>query len=229
VTTSRADELAEFEKLANGLLAKLAPAQRAHLLKAMALRLRVSQVQRIKDQVNPDGGAWPARKPRARDKTVNRPIRFLYRKPGAKEARVADLKSWHKDGPLITGYDREAGAIRSFLRSRVERHLPPTGMGDPGAMGGSIRGAGGGLKRKPSAMFAKMRAARNLKAGANASSAWVEFTDRASRIAKIHHYGLRGLVAPGGPEIRYPQRQLLGFSMEDREAMLGALMDHIDD
>jgi hypothetical protein len=227
VTTSRDDELAEFEKLANGLLAKLAPAQRARLLKTMALRLRVSQVRRIKDQVNPEGGAWPARKPRSRDKTVNRPLRFLYRKPGAKEARVADLKSWRKDGPLITGYDREAGAIRSFLRSRVERHLPPEGSGDPGAMGGSIRGGGGRIRRKPSAMFARLRAARNLKAGADAGSAWVEFTDRASRIARIHHYGLRGLVAPGGPEIRYPQRALIGFSTEDREVMLADLIEYI--
>lgn len=226
--SDRDEEIKKFEATVAGLIGQLEAGPRKALLRKIAHALRQSQARRMRAQAGPDGEPWTPRKPRKRAERANRPIRFLYRKPGAAEPRVAELSSWRKDGPYIIGFDREAGAIRTFLRARIIRHLPPTGTADPGAMASDLRGRGGQIRKRAAAMFVKMRNPRNLKDDASPTAAWVEFTSRASRIARVSQYGLRDRVAPGGPEVRYPQRPLLGFSIEDREAMLQAVLDHLD-
>lgn len=223
----RADELAIYKEAVSGLLERLSPRDRSRLLRKTAHVLRRSQQRRIKAQVAPDGTPWPERKQRRDPKPASRAIRFLYRRPGA-DPRLVDMRSWTRRGAMLTGYDREAEAIRTFRSDRISRHLPAEGSADPGALGGSIRGRRGGVKKKARAMFARLRTAAHLKAGASPDEAWIEFTSRASRLARVHHFGLKDRVSPDGPEIRYPQRELLGFSQEDDEAILALILEEMD-
>lgn len=223
----RADELARLKEIAGAVLEGMAPAQRSRLMRRMAQDIRRSQQRRIAAQVAPDGAAWPPRKPRREAKPASRAVRFLYRKANG-EVRLADLRSWAGRGSSITGFDREAEGIRTFLKSRIARHLPPAGPADPGAMPDSISGRRGGTKSRARKMFAGLRTAKHLRAGATPGEAWVAFTSRADRIARIHHYGLRDRVTPDGPETDYPQRELLGFSQADEEHLLALFLDHVD-
>lgn len=156
--------------------------------------------------------------------SASRAIRFLYRKGGGEE-RLVDMRSWTRRGGQLIGFDREADGIRTFRADRITRHLPAEGGADPGALAGSIRGGRGGVKRKAAAMFSKLRTASHLKAGATPDEAYVEFTARASRLARIHHFGLKDRVVPDGPETQYPQRELLGFSQADDEAILALIAE----
>ena len=77
------------------------------------------------------------------------------------------------------------------------------------------RDARGRLRQGP--MFRKLRTARHLRAQVLGNAAVVQFMGRAERLARIHHFGLRDRVAPGGAEISYPARELIGISAEQLE------------
>ena len=221
-----ADQLAIYKEAVSGLLDRLSPGERSRLLRKAAQMLRRSQQQRIRAQVAPDGAPWPKRKPRQQQKPASRAIRFLYRK-GSGEERLVDMRSWTRRGNQLMGFDREADGLRTFRADRIARHLPAEGGADPGALAGSIRGGRGGVKRKAAAMFSKLRTASHLKAGATPDEAYVQFTARASRLARIHHFGLKDRVVPDGPETQYPQRELLGFSQADDEAILALIAEDL--
>ncbi len=148
-----ADPLQQLEDWAAPLLAQLQPAQQRALVRQVARELRASQAQRIGRQQNPDGTAFEARKPQA------------------------------KNRPQAT--------------------------------------------TKARAMFGKLRQAKHLRVLADPAGAAVGFTGRAARIAQVHQLGLRDRVRPGGPEVQYPVRQLLGFTPADidrvRTTLLAAL------
>ena len=59
-----ANDLDALEDWAGVLLSKLEPAARSKLARSLAQKLRRSQQQRVKQQRNPDGSAYAARKPR---------------------------------------------------------------------------------------------------------------------------------------------------------------------
>lgn len=221
------EELRRLEATLGGIVATMEAGPRSALARKMAHALRASQAARMRAQQGPDGMQWPARKNQVRARKANPPIRFLYRKPGSDEPRVADLRSWRRDGSQIIGYDRERGAIRTFLRGRIVRHLPAEGTADPGKMDADLRGHGGQIRKRVEAMFVKMRTNRHLKAGSSPTEAWVEFTSRAERIARVSQFGLKDKVRPGGPEVRYAQRVLLGFSTEEREGMIEIALQHL--
>lgn len=223
----RADQLADFGRVASAWLQHLEPGEKARLLRRMAMALRRSQQQRHARQVGPDGATWAERKPRKTQKPASRAIRFLYRKGGG-EVRLVDMRSWVRRGQYLTGFDREAEGLRTFRADRIATHLPAEGSADPGALPDSIRGPRGGVKSKARAMFRRLSQGRNLKAGASADDGWVEFTSRAARLARIHHYGLRDRVAPGGAEYDYPARELLGFSQDDQDGMMAILVEDMD-
>jgi phage virion morphogenesis protein len=95
--------------------------------------------------------------------------------------------------------------------------------------GKNLRAKRGGIRRRQGAMFAKLRTARWLKVMASTNEAAVGFTGRAERIARVHQEGLRDRVSPGGPEVRYARRQLLGFSDADRQMVRDHLLKHLTD
>lgn len=73
----------------------------------------------------------------------------------------------------------------------------------------TARSKKGRIKRQ---MFAKLRTTKYLKTAASADSASVQFKGKVQRIARVHHYGLRDRVSRKGPEVRYAERRLLGYS-----------------
>lgn len=73
-------------------------------------------------------------------------------------------------------------------------------------------------------MFAKLRTTKYLKTAASADSASVEFAGQVQRIARVHHYGLRDRVNRKGPEVRYAERQLLGFSKSTESMIIITLL-----
>jgi len=82
-------------------------------------------------------------------------------------------------------------------------------------------------RQRVQAMFAKLRNAKHLKARADAATATVEISGRSARIACVHQYGLLDRPQPGGPEIRYPARELLGFSAGDLEWLQDQLLQRL--
>ncbi|WP_136067089.1 phage virion morphogenesis protein [Modicisalibacter radicis] len=83
----------------------------------------------------------------------------------------------------------------------------------------------GSIRRK--AMFGKLATAKWLKATARGDAAMVGFFGNVARLAKTHQYGLRDRVDRDGPTIEYPQRELLGFTDQDREVILDSLLTHL--
>lgn len=82
-------------------------------------------------------------------------------------------------------------------------------------------------KAKTQDMFVKLRAAKHLRASATSSEAVVAFAGRAERIARVHHFGLKDRVTPGGPDYDYPARQLLGITDAQIERVRSLLLAHL--
>jgi len=215
------DDFAPIERLAGDLLLSLAPAERRSLLRRLARAIRASQSRRIARQQNPDGSAYAKRREKRALKPGAFAVRFLYPK-GAAEPRVVFLKSWVHQGPLMTGFDVEAGAIRSFFYDRVARWLP-VGQAEQNTGAGKLRRRGT-IRR--SAMFRKLRG-RFLRSDASASEAWIGFTGRAGEIARIHQEGRTDSVAKGGRQVRYAARGLLGLTEAERGLAVDMLLDHV--
>lgn len=89
-----------------------------------------------------------------------------------------------------------------------------------------LRARRGRIKRR-AAMYMKLRTARHLKIVATDDSALLKFAGRDAWIARVAQYGLIDKVRPNGPSVRYPVRQLLGFSDADREWLQGFLIDNL--
>lgn len=213
-----AADLRAVEDWAEVLLQKLNVTERRQLNIKIARELRANQKKRIGSQRNPDGTPYDARK--HHKEATAKPLRFLYRKPNGSE-RLVDMRSWTAQGKLMTGFDREAGDLRSFAHSRVIRWLKPTG----GAGGTGIRSKRGSIKRK--AMFKKMSGPKFLKAQGDANSIAVGFVGRTARLARVHQYGLRDSPERNQPQTRYPQRELLGLTDADLELIRDRLLEHL--
>jgi hypothetical protein len=215
-------DLAKIEALAAALLRKLGSDERRRILRAMARDLQASQSARIGSQRNPDGSAFVPRKQRKPARSGNYAVKFLYPK-GAAEPRLVLMKSWVHEGNLLTGYDVEAGGIRSFFWDKVDRWLPvepeeQNRGADKFRRKGRIRNA---------AMFRKLRNRRNLLAGASDREAWIGFSGRASQIARIHQEGGIDRPALGAAPVRYSRRALLGLTEAESARMLNLLLARI--
>lgn len=77
------------------------------------------------------------------------------------------------------------------------------------------------------AMFQRLRQGTHMRARADASAAAVEFTMRASRIARVHQDGLVDRVRPGGPRVAYARRELLGFTRADVALIKRQVLEHL--
>lgn len=75
--------------------------------------------------------------------------------------------------------------LRSSNRKRITAQIQPDGSKfQPHKKTGRI-------KHK---MFSKLHTSKYLKMKSNPNSATVQFTDKVSKLAKVHHYGLRNRV-----------------------------------
>ncbi len=88
-----------------------------------------------------------------------------------------------------------------------------------------LRAKSGRLRRE--AMFQRLRQGSHMRAKSDASAAAVEFTGRASRIARVHQEGLVDRVSPGGPRAVYARRELLGFTRADVELIKRQVLEHL--
>lgn len=215
-------DFAEIQTLAGALLRQLGPGERRSLLRKMARAIQKSQSDRIGRQKDPEGAAFAGRRGRRPLKPGNYAVKFLYPK-GDTNPRAVFMKSWIHDGPMMTGFDIEAGGIRSFFYDKVAKYLPVE-AGEQNAGAGKLRRKGT-IRQK--AMFRKLRNGRNLRAGSTDLEAWIGFSGRASEIARVHQEGLRGKPSLKGPAVQYAQRGLLGLTQAEQSRALGMLLNHV--
>jgi len=216
------EDLGEIERLAGALLRKVGPSERRRLLRAIARDVQRGQSARIARQEATDGSAFAPRRQKREAKPGTYSVKFLYPK-GSANPRLVLMKSWRREGPLLTGYDVEAGAIRSFFWDKVDKWLP-LDQGEQNKGAGKFRRSGS-IKR--AAMFRKLRLGRNLRAGATDAEAWVGFSGRAADIARIHQEGLPDRPAVGAKPVRYVRRVLLGLTDAERGAIADWLFEHL--
>ncbi len=135
-----------------------------------------------------------------------------------------------------------AGQLRRTQAARIGDQQNPDGSDfaprkaqepkpEPGR-GGRARRKAGRIKRRAAkrAMFVRLKAAAFLRGSATPDEAAVGFGDRrATRIARVHQEGLVDQVNRGRdrPVYAYPARQLLGFTDAEREALAGAVLEHL--
>lgn len=218
------DDLAEIEQLAGAILRSLSPGERRTLMRRMARELAISQRERITAQRQPDGSAYEKRKAQAPPVTGRGAACFLYPSGGGGEPRRVIMKSFTwGSGRMLTGFDIEAGGIRSFEFDRIVKWLPvPEEHRNSG--GGRMRRRGG-LRRR--AMFRRLASSRFLKTGVDDQSFWVGFAGKVSQIANVHQHGLRDKPSLRAKAVPYPRRELLGATPADRERLLDVLYTHL--
>lgn len=214
------DELEEIEQLAGRMLARLAPGKRRAVLRKMAFALAASQRRRISAQRNPDGSKFADRAPPSPPAPGRGPACFLYPTSGGGTRKVV-LKSFAWEGRKMTGFDQEAGAIRSFNLDKVAQWLPvPAGVS-----GGGTKRRRGGLRRR--AMFRRLGSGKFLRAGNTDRELWAGFSGQASAIARVHQFGLRDRPSLRAKAVKYPRRELLGATPADRRVLLDSLMAQV--
>lgn len=110
-------------------------------------------------------------------------------------------------------------ALRKNQQARIARQENPDGTAfEPRKPRKEFGKKKGRIKRK--AMFAKLRTARYFKIQSNANEVSVGFNGSSAMIAKVHQYGL--MSSPSKTKdfkVRYPQRELLGFSQSDLDVI----------
>ncbi|WCM29191.1 phage virion morphogenesis protein [Sphingomonas sp. QA11] len=215
------EDFAEIEAIAGALIRKLSSPARRTLLRRMAREIRTTQTARIASQRAPDGSGFVPRKARKPPAPGNYAVKFLYPRGGS--PRLVLMKSWVHEGPLITGFDVEAGGIRSFFWDKIDRWLP-VDRDEQNKGAGKFRRQG---RIRQKAMFRKLRNGRNLRSDATDVEAWIGFSGRAAEIAGVHQDGLTDRPAAKGKPVRYARRELLGLTPTERSKALDLLLDHI--
>lgn len=118
---------------------------------------------------------------------------------------------------------RLARELRKRQQARIAAQKNPDGSAwEPRQR---LRRRKGSIKRRR--MYAKLGAAKHLKLIATPDAAGVQYAGRDAWIARVAQFGLLDRVSPRGPRVRYPVRQLLGFSEFDREWVRGFLVDNL--
>ncbi|WP_037432285.1 phage virion morphogenesis protein [Serratia plymuthica] len=201
----------QLDQVFADILGGMSPAGRIRTAREVGRMLRQSQSRRIARQENPDGSKFEKRRRKVMRSQAG--IGFIW------NGETRRLKNWRATkgsrGRMLTGFDEDRGAVRSFYREDIERYLEinftqtrkDTTKADP--------------------MFRRLRTARFLKARADASGAAVGYTGVAARIARTHQYGLRDRVNKSGAVATYPQRELLGLTKADRMAIARSVIDSL--
>lgn len=207
-----ADDFSPLTQALAAMLAKASPNERKKLAREIARDLRKSNLQRIRSQKNPDGTAFTKRK--ASTVTVLRGMKFVWK------GQPRSLKNWRlrktKKGEVITGYDLEKKAERSFYKRDILRFIEvkkdKISTSKP---------------NKQTRMFKRLATARYLRMSANDKGVSLSFAPQVAGIAAVHHYGLKERVRGKSLEIQYPERKLLGFSPADIKHIENQLLEFL--
>jgi len=116
--------------------------------------------------------------------------------------------------------------LRRSQQQRVTAQRNPDGSQYVPRKQRDLRGKQGRIQRKLK-MFRKLRTASYLKARGDSNLVSVGFTGRIARIARVHQYGLKDRAERGAPNIRYDQREILGFIEADLDLIRNSLLEHL--
>jgi phage virion morphogenesis protein len=121
---------------------------------------------------------------------------------------------------------RLATELRRSQSARIAAQQNPDGSGfEPRKPQPRLRKKQGRIRR--GALFQQMRTARYLKALSTPDEATVAIAGSAARIARVHQYGLVDAVNRRGLQVRYPIRQILGFTEADRALIASTVLEHL--
>lgn len=118
---------------------------------------------------------------------------------------------------------------QKLLRSqqqRVKQQRNPDGRAYAERKPRDLKGKKGRIKRQVK-MFQKLPKASYLKAKGDGQSITVSLTGRVARIARVHQYGLKDRAEADAPEVRYEQREVLGFAEDDLNLIRYELMNYL--
>lgn len=123
-----------------------------------------------------------------------------------------------------------ARRLRASQSARIAAQLNPDGSAFAPRKT-QARAKRGAVRRK---MFSRLRTAKWMKIEATPNSAAVTFAAAVQRMAAVHQYGLRDRVnrrrsqyGGAGPEVTYPERQLLGFTALDVDMVERLVLAHL--
>lgn len=116
-----------------------------------------------------------------------------------------------------------AKELRRSQQQRIKQQKAPDGTPYQVRKRQPLREKRGRIKR---AMFQKLRTSRYMKASGRNDAAVVEFTGKVQRIARVHQFGLKDRPNPHSGDIQYPERQLLGFSQENKKFITDLVINH---
>lgn len=116
--------------------------------------------------------------------------------------------------------------LRRSQQKRVIAQENPDGSRYAPRKKRDLRGKQGRIRRKL-AMFKKLRTASYLKVRGDSNAVSVGFTGRIARIARVHQYGLKDRPEQGARDIRYEQRELLGFTGVESNLIHDSLLEHL--
>lgn len=120
--------------------------------------------------------------------------------------------------------------LRRSQSLRIASQANPDGSGyTPRKNKKQLRGKKGRIRRKQSLMFNKLKMASRMRIQADQNQVGISFLDKVSRIAAVHHFGQKDRVSPKGPEVRYPERRLLGFSKADEQLIMDSVLRHMQE
>lgn len=116
-----------------------------------------------------------------------------------------------------------AKELRRSQQQRIKQQKAPDGTPYQARKRQPLRAKKGRIKR---AMFQKLRTNRYMKASGRNDTAVVEFTRKVQRIAQIHQLGLKDRPNPHAQDVQYPERQLLGFRLDDKYLVERVIIEH---
>lgn len=201
----------QLDEAFSAILSGMSLSGRQRTARSIGTTLRRSQSQRIGRQTAPDGTPYPKRSRRVL--RLQAGIGFIW------QGEKRRLRNWRATrgsrGRMLTGFDEDRGAVRSFYTEDIERYLNI-----------SFNERRQNIT-KPDPMFRRLRTARFLKTRATADGVEVGYSGVAARIARIHQFGLRDKVNSSGAMATYPRRELLGLSKADRMAIARHVIDSL--
>lgn len=119
-----------------------------------------------------------------------------------------------------------AQQLRRNQQKRVKAQANPDGSKYTPRKKRDLRGKKGRIRRKLE-MFQKLSKVAYLKAKGDGNAISVGFTSRVARIARVHQYGLKDRAERGAPNVRYDQREILGFADADLDLIRDSLLTHL--
>lgn len=143
------------------------------------------------------------------------------------------LEDWA--GPLLRKLEPvERGKLARSLAQQLRRNQQQRVKAQQNADGSKyaprkkrdLRGKKGSIRRKLE-MFQKLRKVTYMKAKGDGRAISIGFTGRVARIAKVHQYGLKDRAERGAPDVRYEQREVLGFTETDLDLIRDGILAHL--